>query len=98
ILVYPATANTLASFAQGRSDSLLGSIFLAHQFKKPFWIAPAMNTAMMEHPATRRNIELLKDFGVEVLQPDSGILACGETGIGRLIEPEVMLERIDRFF
>jgi len=98
ILVYPATANTIATFATGRSDSLISAIFLAHEFKKPYWIAPAMNQAMLAHPATREHLEKLRGWGVTLLDSDTGALACGEIGQGRLVEPEAMLEKINQHF
>jgi len=98
ILVYPATANTVATLATGHADSLIGAIFLAHEFKKPYWIAPAMNQAMLAHPATREHLEKLRGWGVTVLDSDSGTLACGEIGPGRLVEPEVLLEKLEHHF
>ena len=98
ILLYPASANTLAQLANGTSQSLIGSVFLAHEFKKPYWLVPAMNQAMIAHPATQGNLTKLRDWGMEVLESDSGALACGEVGAGRLIEPEIMLEKINAYF
>jgi phosphopantothenoylcysteine decarboxylase/phosphopantothenate--cysteine ligase len=98
LLVYPATANTLSMLATGRSDSLIGSIFLAHEFKKPYWIAPAMNQAMIAHPATQAHLKTLNEWNLTVLNPDSGALACGEVGNGRLVEPEALLEKISTHF
>lgn len=98
VLAYPASANTLSTLAQGRSDSLIGALFLAHRFDRPYWIAPAMNEAMWLHPATRRNTEILRSWGVEILEPAAGSLACGEVGSGRLIEPEEMFARIHTYF
>lgn len=98
ILVYPASANTIAQLANGLSQSLIGSLFLAHEFKKPYWIVPAMNQAMMKHPATLENLSKLQSWGLEVLRSDSGPLACGEEGSGRLIEPEVMLSQMLNYF
>ncbi len=88
ILFYPASAESISALANGSGASLPSALFLAHEFKKPFLLAPAMNQAMWKHPAVKRNLELLKGYGVEVLAPGSGVLACGETGEGRLIEPE----------
>ena len=98
LLVYPATANTLSMLATGRSDSLIGSIFLAHEFKKPYWIAPAMNQAMLAHPATQAHLSTLNDWKLTVLKPDSGSLACGEVGNGRLVEPEALLSALTQHF
>jgi phosphopantothenoylcysteine decarboxylase/phosphopantothenate--cysteine ligase len=97
LVVYPASANTISSLATGRSDSLIGSVFLAHEFKKPYWVVPAMNQAMIAHPAIQAHLQTLKKWGVDVFNSDEGSLACGEIGHGRLIEPEVMLEKISTY-
>jgi len=102
ILVYPATANTINQMSQGLGSDLLGMIFLAHEFRKdgskPFWIAPAMNPFMLNHPATRGSLEKLKSWGVKVLESTSGRTACGEEGSGRLVEPLTALNAIENFF
>jgi phosphopantothenoylcysteine decarboxylase / phosphopantothenate---cysteine ligase len=94
ILVAPATANTINKMSQGVGDDLLSTIFLAHDFEKPFLLAPAMNTKMYLHPATQRSITELKSMGVEILETASGVLACGEVGYGRLLEPELMYNEV----
>jgi phosphopantothenoylcysteine decarboxylase/phosphopantothenate--cysteine ligase len=71
-------------------------LFLAHDFKKPFIVAPAMNTKMYEHPQTQSSIKRLKDTGITILEAGSGILACGEVGYGKLLEPEIMIVEIDK--
>jgi phosphopantothenoylcysteine decarboxylase/phosphopantothenate--cysteine ligase len=86
LIVAPATANILAKFANGVADDFLTSTYLAA--KAPVLVAPAMNTTMWEHPATRRNLELLRRDGVEIVAPDDGEMACGTIGPGRLSEPE----------
>ena len=86
LLVAPATADTLAKFAQGIANDFLSTLYLAT--KAPVIIAPAMNVNMWEHPATRANLETLRQRGVQVVEPDSGYLACGMNGAGRLAEPE----------
>jgi phosphopantothenoylcysteine decarboxylase / phosphopantothenate---cysteine ligase len=86
LIVAPATANILAKFANGVADDFLTSTYLAA--KAPVLVAPAMNTTMWEHPATRRNLELLRRDGVEIVAPDDGEMACGTIGLGRLSEPE----------
>ncbi len=98
ILVYPASANTIATLANGFSQTLIGSIFLAHEFKKPYWILPAMNQAMLAHPTTKEHMASLQKMGVKIFHPDSGTLACGETGSGRLVEPEAILGEINQYF
>ncbi len=92
ILVAPATANYINKAAQGIGDDLLQTMFLAHDFKKPFLIAPAMNTSMYMHPVTQKSLETLRGMGIEILDSASGILACGEEGWGRLLEPDLILK------
>src|SRR5256714_3526308 len=86
LVVAPATANTLAKFANGVADDFLTSTYLA--CTAPVLVAPAMNTTMWEHPATRRNLEKLRSDGVRIIAPDEGEMACGTIGPGRLSEPE----------
>ena len=85
-LIAPATANILAKFANGIADDFLTSTYLAST--APILVAPAMNTTMWEHPATRRNLNILRSDGVHVLEPDAGEMACGTIGPGRLSDPE----------
>lgn len=96
VLTAPCTANTLNKLALGIGDDLLGTLFLAHDFRKPWLIAPAMNTRMYEHPTTRASLERLRDMGCTLVEPGSGALACGEIGAGRLAEPEALLEALLR--
>jgi phosphopantothenoylcysteine decarboxylase/phosphopantothenate--cysteine ligase len=86
LIVAPATANTLAKFANGVADDFLTSTYLA--CTAPVLVAPAMNTRMLEHPATQRNLEQLRADGVRIIEPDEGEMACGTIGPGRLSEPE----------
>lgn len=92
VLVAPATANFINKAAQGIGDDLVQTLFLAHDFNKPFLIAPAMNTSMYTHPVTQRSIKSLKEMGLEILETASGVLACGEDGYGKLLEPELILK------
>ncbi len=85
-IVAPATANIIAKFANGIADDFLTSTYLAAN--APVLIAPAMNTTMWHHPATQRNIQLLRERGVHILEPDEGEMACGTVGPGRLSEPD----------
>jgi phosphopantothenoylcysteine decarboxylase/phosphopantothenate--cysteine ligase len=85
LIVAPATADVLAKFAHGLADDFLSTMFLAT--KAPVVVAPAMNVNMLEHPATRANVETLRARGVKVIEPGSGYLACGMVGGGRLAEP-----------
>ncbi len=95
IVVAPATADFLAKAALGLADDLLSTLCLARDC--PLIVAPAMNRQMWEHPATRRNVAQLKRDGVIVLGPDSGDQACGETGMGRMLEADDLAEAISAF-
>lgn len=86
LVVAPATANIIAKFANGVADDFLTSTYLA--CTAPVLIAPAMNTTMLLHPATQRNLDQLRADGVHVVEPDAGEMACGTIGPGRLSEPE----------
>ncbi len=86
LLVAPATADTLAKFAQGIANDFLSTLYLATT--APVVVAPAMNVNMWEHPATKTNLEILRQRGVFIIEPGSGYLACGMVGEGRLAEPQ----------
>jgi phosphopantothenoylcysteine decarboxylase/phosphopantothenate--cysteine ligase len=88
-VVAPATANLIAKFANGVADDFLTSTYLAST--APVLVAPAMNTTMLLHPATQRNLARLRADGVRVVEPDAGEMACGTIGPGRLSEPEVIV-------
>jgi phosphopantothenoylcysteine decarboxylase / phosphopantothenate---cysteine ligase len=96
LLVAPATANIMAKMAHGEADSLATTILLATD--KPVLAAPAMNVRMWEHPATRANIATLTAQGVTMIGPDEGDMACGEYGMGRMVEPEDIVTALQRFF
>ena len=83
IVVAPATANYLNKLASGLADDLASTLFLAHDFSKPWAMFPAMNTKMYQHPSTQKSITTLKSWGVEILDSASGVLACGEICVGR---------------
>ncbi len=85
-VIAPATANMIAKLANGIADDFLSSTYLAST--APVLIAPAMNPSMWHHPATQRNLQLLKDDGVFIVEPDEGEMACGSIGPGRLSEPD----------
>jgi phosphopantothenoylcysteine decarboxylase/phosphopantothenate--cysteine ligase len=85
LVVAPATADLLAKFAAGLADDFLSTMYLA--FTGPVILAPAMNTHMWQHPATRRNLETLRERGHTVVDPEEGFLACGMVGPGRLADP-----------
>ncbi len=90
LLVAPATANILAKFAAGIADDFLSTLYLSTT--TPVMVAPAMNVEMWHHPATVRNLAILRERGVEVVEPGSGYQACGEVGEGRLADPEVVAD------
>jgi len=89
LLVAPATADTIAKFAQGIASDFLSTLYLAT--KALVILAPAMNVNMWEHPATQANLEILRGRGVYVVEPGSGYLACGMVGAGRLADPEAIV-------
>lgn len=94
-LLCPATANTVNRLAAGLADDVVGALWLAWELKtKPWWIAPAMNAHMWSHPATTASLEKLRGSGARVLDPIEGPHACGETGPGRLIEPEQLAAEV----
>ena len=90
VIVAPATANTLAKLAHGLADDLPSAVALAT--RAPLLVAPAMNVNMWNHPATRANLELLRERGVQSVGPDTGELACGHEGEGRMAEPAAIAE------
>lgn len=90
----PATANLIAEFAHGLAPDPLSSIYLALQRTTPVLIAPAMNGKMWQHPATQRNVARLKEDGCRFVDPDTGDLACGYQGVGRLAPVEEILAAI----
>lgn len=94
--IVPATANLIAKAAHGLADDLLSTTMLA--LRCPMLIAPAMNTAMWEHPATQENLRLLVARGAEVVPPASGELACGDVGAGKLAEVGEIAARIDALY
>jgi phosphopantothenoylcysteine decarboxylase/phosphopantothenate--cysteine ligase len=96
ILVAPASADFMARVANGMADDLLATMVLARDC--PLLLAPAMNRQMWENPATQRNVERLAGDGIGIVGPASGIQACGETGPGRMLEPEELLEAVVDFF
>ena len=95
-IVCPASANTINKMANGIADNLLTSLFLAHDWTKPFLIVPAMNTLMYQHPATQSSLKKLEEWGVKILPTAEGYLACGDIGKGKLLEPDEIFEYILR--
>lgn len=90
LLVAPATANIIAKMANGIADDLLSTIYLA--FYRTVVISPAMNSYMLEHPATQANLKTLETRGLNVIEPDEGSLACKVDGKGKLPEPKRIYE------
>ena len=90
-LIAPATANTIAKLAAGMADDLLSTTVLAT--RAPILIAPAMNTSMLEHPATQLNLARLRELGYHLIEPETGRMACGTIGSGRLPTTDVIIER-----
>jgi phosphopantothenoylcysteine decarboxylase/phosphopantothenate--cysteine ligase len=95
VVVCPATANTLNRFAAGLAGDLAGALFLAHDWKKPFLVAPAMNPAMWRHPATAASVRQLQEWGVRMIAVGEGRTACGEIGEGRMAEPAEIVAAIE---
>ena len=91
-MIAPATANVIAKVAHGLADDMLTTTFLA--CKKPKYIVPAMNTQMYENPITPDNLDICRRSGMHVVEPASGYLACGDTGAGKMPEPELLMEYI----
>jgi phosphopantothenoylcysteine decarboxylase/phosphopantothenate--cysteine ligase len=99
ILVAPCSADFMARLLHGRADDLLALMCLARPIDTvPLLLAPAMNREMYAHPATQRNLAQLQADGAAVLGVGSGFQACGETGDGRMLEPEELLEDLIAFF
>lgn len=94
LMVAPATANVIAKLARGLADDMLTTTFLA--CRCPKIVAPAMNTNMYENPITQDNLTILERYGMQVVKPASGYLACGDTGAGKMPEPEVLFRYLER--
>ena len=94
VMVAPASANVIAKMAHGLADDMLTTTILACQCPKI--VSPAMNTRMFQNPIVQDNLKVLKNYGMEVIDPASGYLACGDTGEGKMPEPEVLLQYIEK--
>jgi len=94
VVIAPATANIIGKIAQGIADDLLTTSVMAT--KAPVLIAPSMNANMYENPILQRNLSLLREYGYYIASPDSGELACGMEGMGRLIEPVALLDEVKK--
>ena len=96
LLVAPASANAIARIAAGAADDLLTTVILATP--APVMVAPAMNQQMWQNQITQRNLQILRDYHIQVIAPDSGSQACGDVGAGRLPEPEELVQRVQAYF
>jgi phosphopantothenoylcysteine decarboxylase/phosphopantothenate--cysteine ligase len=96
VVVAPATADFIAKLVHGAADDLLSTLCLAREC--PLMVAPAMNRQMWENPATQRNVAQLRRDGIVVLGPDAGDQACGEVGMGRMLEPADLVREISAWF
>jgi len=94
MLIAPCSADFMAKLAHGTCDDLLSTLCLARPFALPLMIAPAMNVEMWQNPATQRNVRQLKEDRIGILGPEAGEQACGETGMGRMLEPVQLLEEV----
>jgi phosphopantothenoylcysteine decarboxylase/phosphopantothenate--cysteine ligase len=95
VVVAPATANIIGKVANGICDDLLSTTLCAC-WQKPTLLAPAMNNNMWDNPAVQRNVKLIKDMGFQLIGPEKGRLACGTEAIGRMAEPQDILEQINK--
>ena len=93
-LVAPASANTIAKLAHGFADNIVTSTALALPSEVKKFLAPAMNTKMLDHPATQNNLETLKNYGYQIIPPREALLACGDQGSGALASIETILTTI----
>ena len=93
-LVAPATANTIAKLANGLADNMVTATALALPSHVKKAIAPAMNTKMYENPLTQHNLERLKKFGWEIIEPREAVLACGDHGTGALADVNIIIEKV----
>ena len=96
MLVAPATASTIGKMAHGVADNMLITTYLS--MKAPVFIAPAMDLDMYAHPSTQANLRTLQGYGNHIIEPQSGFLASGLEGKGRMEEPDVIVEALSRFF
>lgn len=94
LLVAPATAGLVARLAHGGADDLVGTVALALDAKKPRILCPAMNPTMLESRPVQRSLVTLREDGWEILEPESGHMACGDEGQGRLVDPQRIVERV----
>ena len=96
VLIAPATANIIGKVANGIADDMISTTIMATV--APVWVAPAMNVHMYAHPAVQKNMDTLRSFGYQFIEPGEGYLACGYVGKGRLEEPETIVSHLQQFF
>jgi phosphopantothenoylcysteine synthetase/decarboxylase len=97
-ILCPASANQINSLAAGLASDVIGTLFLTYDIKtKPYLIAPAMNSLMMAHPSVQDSLSKLKNWGARVLDTANGHQACGDFGFGRLLEPDQIVDEINKF-
>ena len=96
MLIAPCTAATLGKMANGIADNMLITTYLS--MKAPVFVAPAMDLDMYRHPSTQHNMEVIKGYGNVIIEPQSGFLASGLEGKGRMEEPEIIVDTLDKFF
>lgn len=95
LVLCPATAKSINALAGGTHEGLVGDLFLANNFLRPYVVVPAMNSQMYQHPATQKSISLLQDWGCLVMKTATGSLACGEYGDGRMVEAIEVVNQIE---
>jgi len=96
LLIAPATANLIAKLAVGIADDALSTYAVAH--RAGIVIAPAMNTSMLLHSTVQQNLAVLRARGIDIMEPDEGLLACGDEGAGRMPDPPILVERVQQHF
>ncbi len=93
-ITYPASANNINRLNCGLADDLIGATYLANNFNKPYLIAPAMNVEMYDHPRVKQSIKELEKLGCYIFDTEDGLLACGDVGKGRVIDPGTVYHKI----
>ncbi len=93
-ITYPISANTLNRLHCGLADDLIGATYLANNFKKPYLLAPGMNVEMLNHPRVQKSIKELEELGCYIFDTEEGLLACGDVGKGRVIDPGTVFLKI----
>ncbi len=94
-ILYPASASTINKLNSGIANDLINATFLANNFIKPYWIAPAMNSNMFAHPIVQASLKNLEKMGCFIFDTEEGALACGDIGKGRLLDPDIVFKKIE---